>query len=93
MRVRFAERAVQDLKDLSEYIKVDSPGAALRVRSAILDSIAMLSRFPEIGRAQEIVGVRKLVVRKYPYVIYYRIDPPNRIVVVLAIQHSAQKGT
>ena len=90
MRVRFAERAISDLRHIANYIGRYDPAAALRVRSAILDSIAALSHFPEIGRTQDLTDVRKLVTRRYPYLIYYRVDVTTDTVVILTIQHPAR---
>jgi toxin ParE1/3/4 len=47
--------------------------------------------FPELGRRQKVQGVRKLVVRKYPYLVYYSIDQPNDEIVILTIQHQARR--
>jgi hypothetical protein len=46
---------------------------------------------PEIGRRQKVQGVRKLVTRKYPYVVYYTVDPDAAEIIVLSIQHPARK--
>ena len=36
-------------------------------------------------------GVRKLVTRHYPYLVYYTIDDAADEIVVVAIQHPAQE--
>jgi hypothetical protein len=46
---------------------------------------------PQVGRAQTIAGVRKLVTRKYPYVVYYTVDEKSEEVIILTIQHPAQE--
>ena len=90
MKIRFTARAVRNLSGIADYLNKHNPAAAQRVQSAILDSVGILSRFPEIGRLQELSGVRKLVVRRYPYLIYYKVDALAEMVVILAIQHSAR---
>jgi plasmid stabilization system protein ParE len=35
--------------------------------------------------------VRKLVTRRYPYLVYYTIDDAADEIVILAIQHPAQE--
>jgi toxin ParE1/3/4 len=67
MKLRFTQRATQDLIDIADYIRERNPAASLRVRSAILDSLQNLIMSPKIGRRQTVEGVRKLVTRKYPY--------------------------
>jgi len=60
------------------------------VRAAILDSMQTVVLFPRSGRAQTLADVRKLVVRKYPYLIYYRFDDATDEAVVLTIQHASR---
>jgi toxin ParE1/3/4 len=91
MRLRFTRRATQDLIAIADYIRERNPNAAARVRAAILDSIQNLLIFPEIGRRQKVEGVRKLVTRKYPYLVYYSIDELAEEIVVIAIQHPARR--
>jgi toxin ParE1/3/4 len=48
-------------------------------------------RWPEIGRRQTVEGVRKLVTRRYPYLVYYTWDESADEIVVLTIQHPARE--
>ena len=91
MKLRFTPRAAQDLAEIADYIRQHSPQAALRVRAAILESLQHLILFPQIGRRQKIEGVRKLVTRRYPYLVYYTIDDVAEEIVVLSIQHPARE--
>jgi toxin ParE1/3/4 len=66
--------------------------AALQnVRAAILDSLQILTEFPAAGRMQSVERVRKLVTRKYSYLIYYEISPAGDAIVVITIQNSSRK--
>jgi plasmid stabilization system protein ParE len=56
------------------------------IQTAIIHAAA----FPRVGRPQSVQGVRKIVTRRYPYVIYYRIDQSADEVVILTIQHAAR---
>jgi toxin ParE1/3/4 len=91
MKLRFTPRATQDLLDIADYIRERNPNASLRVRAAILDSLQDLVLFPEAGRSQTIEGVRKFVIRRYSYLIYYVLDRSVDEIVVLTIQHSARE--
>jgi plasmid stabilization system protein ParE len=50
MKLRLTPRAARDLADIGDYLWERSPGATLRVRDAILQSLQNLSLFPELGR-------------------------------------------
>ena len=91
MRLRFTRPALDDLSDIAAYLKARNPHAAVRVRNAIEESIAHLAAFPRAGRAQTTEGVRKLVTRKYPYLVYYTLDDAAAEVVILNIKHPARK--
>ena len=91
MRLRFTRRATQDLADIADHIREQSPAGALRVRAAILDSLRHLTVFPAAGRRQSVEGVRKLVTRRYRYIVYYTIDAAAEEIAVLTIQHPARE--
>ena len=59
------------------------------MRAAILNSLQNLVLFPQVGRRQKLEGVRKLVTRRYPYLVYYTIDLTNEEIIILTIQHPA----
>ena len=90
MKLRFTPRATQDLISIADYVREQSPRGALRVRAAILESLQNLVRFPRLGRPQKVEDVRKLVTRRYPYLVYYTLDDEIGEVVILTIQHPAR---
>jgi toxin ParE1/3/4 len=90
VKLRFTPEATVNLAEIGDYISERSPGAAQRVQSAILDSIDLLRDNPELGRMQRSRGVRKLVTRKYPYLVYYRISERADAVDILSIVHPAR---
>ena len=90
MKLRFTPRATQDIVEIAECIRAENPRAAERVRAAILESLQNLVLIPRMGRAQTVEGVRKLVTRKYRYLVYYLEDEANDEVVILTIRHPAR---
>ena len=91
MKLRFTPRAARDLVGIADRVREHSPQAALRVRAAIFESLQSLVLFPHIGRQQKVEGVRKLVTRRYPYLVYYTADDGAGEIVILAIQHPARE--
>ena len=88
-RIHFSHQALSDLRELVEFIQQDSPAAASRISSALLNYIELLSGLPELGRRlARRAHVRALV--QGPYVIYYRLERRRRRVVVLHIWHGAR---
>jgi toxin ParE1/3/4 len=91
MKLRFSQRAAQDLLDIAEYLGSQNPGGAARVRAAILDSLQILIQFPYAGRLQDMEGVRKLVTRRYSYLVYYTVDAATDEIGVVTIQHPSRE--
>jgi plasmid stabilization system protein ParE len=91
MKLRFTSRATVDLIEIADFIRERNPDASLRVRAAILDSLQNLVLFPESGRRQTTEGVRKIVTRRYRYLIYYTVDFAIEEIIVLTIQHPARE--
>ena len=91
MKLRFTRRAVQDLADIASYLRSRSPRGAANVRAAIFDSLQILSEFPFAGHVQSVENVRKIVTRKYAYLIYYEISLAGDAIVVITIQHSSRR--
>jgi plasmid stabilization system protein ParE len=90
MKLRFTSRAIRDIAEIADYIRTRNPAAAARVRDSILDSLRTLMLFPNSGRAQALEGVRKLVTRRYRYLVYYVVDTSADEMVILTIQHPAR---
>ncbi len=91
MKLRFARRATADIAEIADYLRAHDPAAAKRVRAALYSSLQTLLLFPRIGRRQTVEGVRKLVTRRYRYLVYYTIDDTADEIVILAVKHSAQR--
>lgn len=90
MKLRFTHQAKQDLDNIADFIRERDPEAALRVRAAIMRALRTLAFFPHIGRLQTVSSVRKLVTRRYKYLIYYVVEEAVEEIVVLTIKHPAR---
>jgi addiction module RelE/StbE family toxin len=91
MKLRFTRRAIQDLSSIADYVHQRNPQAARRVRNSIIESLQTLVLFPRVGRQQAVKSVRKLVTRRYPYLVYYSVDETSEEIVVITIQHPARQ--
>lgn len=91
MKLHFTPRAIENIAEIADYIRARNPAAALRVRSAIYDSLQNLILFPHAGRPQKTEGVRKLATPRFTYLIYYTIDAATEEIVILNVKHPARK--
>ena len=90
MTVRYTKRALADLDHISRHIKRDNPRAAAAVGAHIEQAINNLELFPGAGMALQPKSVRRFVVGKYPYLIYYLIDEDGAVI-ILHIRHGARR--
>jgi toxin ParE1/3/4 len=91
MKLRFTPRATANIVEIADYIHALNPAAAARVRAAIYESLQNLILFPHAGRRQRAEGVRKIVTRRYRYLIYYTVDEAAEEIVVLNVKHPARR--
>ena len=90
MKLRFTRRATENIVEIADYLHTRSPESAVRVRLVIYEALQNLFLFPAAGRLQKIGGVRKLVVAKYSYLIYYTVDDAAEEIIILNVKHPAR---
>lgn len=87
MRLVYSVEAVADLVRLREFIAADDPSAAARIADELVTRIALVCRFPEMGKSVPLAPdpeiVRDAIFGKY--VVRYTIHPSS--IVVLRIWH------
>lgn len=91
MKLQVTALALADLDDIADYLLSHSPRGAKNVRDAILACFEDLLTFPRMGRLQTVAIVRKINVRKYPYLIYYIVDEAAGEVIILTVRHGARE--
>jgi toxin ParE1/3/4 len=90
MKIRWTRPFAQNLEAAREYIRADSPTAAVHVIQRVLEALEKISRFPEVGRASKhMPGIRHLPIPNTPLILIYRIQYDT--IELLAIWHHAQK--
>ncbi len=88
MRVRWTTDAADDLERICDYIAESRPESARRVAQSIVQGIAGLETFPNLGRRGRVEGTRELVFVPLPFVAVYEVHDE---VQVLRILHGAQQ--
>jgi toxin ParE1/3/4 len=88
MKLRWVPQAAEDLREIHDFLHVNSPQQAHRVVNEIYSAILALSRTPYIGRPNETRSTRDLILSRIRYIVTYRIR--NETIEVLYIRHSAR---
>ena len=87
----WSEAAVEDLKEIVQYIALDDPEAAERLAERILSCVERASEWPFSNRgvpekAEE--SVRETILR--PYRVVYQVDVDRNAIHVLRVWHAAR---
>lgn len=88
MKLRWTQRALTDLGRICERIAADKPNAAVEFAIEVKDKVAMLRRFPLLGRTGVYQDTRELIVHKN-YLVTYRVRADE--VQVLQVWHVARR--
>ncbi|WP_437483901.1 type II toxin-antitoxin system RelE/ParE family toxin [Sorangium sp. So ce1014] len=97
-RVRFRREFACDLRDQVRWLEENRGSAWVeRLRTGLDEAVELLARFPAIGPAEpkndeDRAVVRKLLLRKLPYVIWYLADTsdPGADLWLLRLFHARQ---
>ncbi len=89
-QIHWEDEALDDLRQLVEYIAQDDSTAARRMGMAVVDKVETLRRQPQIGRRY--APITEAEIREVPvppYRIFYRVETDH--VGVVAVWHSARQ--
>jgi toxin ParE1/3/4 len=74
MNVRYTRRACAEREAIYDYREAQNPEGALNVKRCIAQAVRALALFPGLRRPTDLLDVRELIVPRYPYKIYHRVD-------------------
>jgi toxin ParE1/3/4 len=89
MKVRYRERALLDLEEISSYISERSPIGAINVLAAIHAAVRDLELNPLGSRQTSDPEVRVKIVRRYLYKIFYTVGIEG--IEILHVRHGARR--
>lgn len=90
-KVLIADSAIDDLKEIVEFVAEDDPSAAVRLADKLINQALILATFP----ARHPVFDRERNIHKMavpPYLIFYTCEESARVVNILHIWHGARRS-
>jgi toxin ParE1/3/4 len=90
-QVIWSEIAVEDLREIVQFIALDDPAAAAKLADRILSRVEMASEFPLANRVvpeREDPSIREIILR--PYRIIYQTDDERGAIHILRVWHAAR---
>ncbi|MCF7997400.1 MAG: type II toxin-antitoxin system RelE/ParE family toxin [Chromatiaceae bacterium] len=87
MRVVWTPEALQDRREIWDYIASDNIAAAIKLDERFSDAAERLADHPKLGRSGMITGTREVFPHEH-YRLVYEID--DETVWILALVHTAR---
>lgn len=79
MKLRILESAIRDLRDGREFYELQEPGVGDYFQDCLFSDIDSLVLYG--GMHREIFGYHRLLSKRFPYAIYYRMDDAETVIV------------
>jgi len=86
MQVIFSPRATEELDDAALYYDQEQPGLGDRFLAAVEHASIQVGRTPMLYPAGQ-RGIRRCLLRRFPYVLLYSVEADYIYVIVVAHQH------
>ena len=86
MKIRYSQRALEQLASLHEYLSDRNSSAAENVTASIARSIVRLQEFPLLGKLTDEADVHVVIEPEYLYRIFYRTER-DRVYVIRILHH------
>lgn len=91
MKVRWSESSLSEIDDIFAHIHEQNRTAAAAVVERIKAVASLLQDFPEAGHLTDEPGVRMFPTVRYPYLVFYTVNPAEAEIVILHVRHGAQE--
>jgi plasmid stabilization system protein ParE len=89
MKVRLTRPAFEDLQRIYDFISQDSPAAASRVVTRLIDRALDLAHAPYQGREVDEPNARVVVVPCFRYFIFYTINADE--ILITHFRHTSRR--
>lgn len=91
--VVFTRRAERQIEAIESWWEVNRRASPLLFKRELNSTLALISASPAIGtpaRSARLTGVRRVLMRRTQYHVYYRTD--RNVLVVIAVWHTKRLG-
>jgi toxin ParE1/3/4 len=88
--IKFRAKALDDLEGIFDYLREHSTyDLAVNFRNELIEKIARLSAFSEMGWIGRVNGTREFIAHKN-YIFVYTVDKIKKLVIIKRVKHAAQ---
>lgn len=87
--VKFTPKALTDYNEIRLWFEDQSETVRLQFEKAVKDRLKFAGENPEASPIQH-DNIRGILLKKFKYKIYYRVDNARQFIVVTAILHTSR---
>ena len=87
--IMFRRKALVDYDEARDWYHEKSPDLKIRFEKAISEGLKKVALHPK-AYSPRFDDVRIMPLKKFPYIICYRVDDTNQIATVIAVWHQAR---
>jgi toxin ParE1/3/4 len=87
MKIEIIPIAQDEIREAAEYYRNRREGLEIEFLEAIEHAVASIAESPEMFE-QVRRGIRRYIVRRFPYGIYYRMPDRNSIRIIVVKHHA-----
>jgi plasmid stabilization system protein ParE len=88
-KVKFTPKAFSDYNDIGMWYEEQSEKVRHNFEQAVKERLKFVAENPEASPIQH-NNIRGVLLKKYKYKIYYRVDNTRQFIVVTAILHTSR---
>ena len=88
MKVIFTEIAAKEFLEAQSFYELEIQGLGKEFKNEIIKTVKRISIFPDAYPLLQ-YGIRKCVVRKFPYNLYYSVE--SDFILILSVAHQHRK--
>jgi addiction module RelE/StbE family toxin len=89
VKLRYTPRSLREIDRAISYISEQSPQGAENVARRFHGLLYLLTQHPFSGVSIGFRGTRRLFLKPYPYMVYYRVNQDE--IVILRFRHTSRK--
>lgn len=87
--LRFQARALQQIDEALGYVQARSPQGAAKIEARLTHLLQRLREHSQLGVRTSVVGVRRIYLVPYPYLIDYVVT--DAAIIVQRFRHTARR--
>lgn len=88
-KIKLLQEAFLDIKEIVKWYNEEQPGLGKRFYGSLKLRLSYIKKYP-LHFHVNYRDVRDVLVENFPYQVHYRVEEPDKLIIVLAITHTSR---